>query len=654
MEIVQCRTKHQWCSLFGETPSLAEIQRGVLKPSSHVLVLNDSSRIESVLSKIHDTLYVLHESLSTDLTNRQSIMNLLKGGLRTSNRWLRSRNFYIFEKRGDDDLNSSKACFYSYTVEDLEKDEMLREVVLCKFLICVKLKRIQFYNKLLAEYSLPEGFNLEELVRYTRQPVRELALNFARKGNTSGLGKLFLSFPQLTFPYRYEIVSQFPLVSDPSTYFQFLPAFGEPQNSQSGGVFTFWDGKSIQEINTLNDAEVEWFEKKEILSRLQPEGSDKQIVNEFIAAFDAVKTESICQRDFAFYASWIETDCKKIDDATGLTNLSKELLQLAISVNSAYRENESYMHLEKMSEQLDLFLLYLKHNLDISYSTDLLNDPNQITFSQWLEFDSIQIMNLFLSHSESDFVEVIKWLDSRYMIKQKTVYSYITSLIEADPSKVFLFIDYIKYYNENRLGSALSKDLTEFIDFFQSILFNDSLKFTDDMIIVIQEVCYRLKESNLLQANQRKQITHLAQLVFLFCQLCSFLPNFHISKLRDSLHEAEDWNLANPIDLTTASSQQIESMLELPLLISVSDAALSKLGFSSPKEVSVFVKSLFDNSLSFFPKGTTNYILLRVLLRNHSIDALNAASDLTNSVQEDWMNYTVLHGIDEGVKSMNG
>lgn len=650
---MRCRFKYQWCTLFGEFPSLSAISRGELKPSSHVVERSEAGRVESVLSKIHDVLYVLRECLSTELSNRQAMMNLLKSGLRASNQWLRSKNFYVFEKRGVDDLSSSKACFYSYTKEDVEKDAMLREVVLCKFLICAKLNRIQFYNKLLAEDSLPEGLNLKEFARYTRRPIRELALQFAQEGKHASLRKLFLSFPQLTLPYRYEIVSRFPLVSDPSSYFRFLPAFGEKEAAPSPGVFSFWDGRTIQKINTLNYAEVEWFEKREILGLLQPQGEESAIVDEFIAAFGAVQSEAIAQSDFARFAAWIEADCKKIDDATGLTELSKELLQLAISVNSAYREDEAYLRLKELNEQLDLFLLYLKHNLDISYATDLLNDSNPITLSQWVELDSTEIMNLFLSHAGSDFIQVIQLLDSRYLLQQKIVYRYIRSTLEADPSKVALFVDYIQYFIEHRMNSALSKDLTEFVDFFQSILFNDSLAKSGEMMTASLEVCSHLQESSLLQSDQRKQLTLLAQLISLYSQLAPSLSNFHLSKLRDSFLEAEAWIQSNPIDFNTASSQQIESMLELPLLTFVSDAAQSKLGSSSPKEVDSLVSSLFLNSLSFFPKGTKNYIMLRVLLRNRSPDALNAASDLTHSVQQDWMNFTVLHGVDEGMKSMS-
>lgn len=218
---------------------------------------------------------------------------------------------------------------------------------------------------------------------------------------------------------------------------------------------------------------------------------------------------------------------------------------------------------------------------------------------------------------------------------------------------MFLFVDYINYFIEHRMSSALSKDLTEFVDFFQSILFNDALAKSSEMLTVSLEVCRRLQESSLLESEQRKQLSFLAQLVSLYSQLASSLSNLHLSKLRDSFLEAEAWIQSNPIDFNTASSQQIEAMLELPLLTFVSDAAQSKLGSSSPKEVDSFVSSLFVNPLSFFPKGIKNYIMLRVLLRNRSSDALNAASDLTHSVQQDWMNFTVLHGVDEGVKSMS-
>lgn len=650
---MRSRFKFQWCTLLGEFPSLSAISRGDLTPSSHVIQSSEASRVDAVLSKIHDLLYVLHACLSTELSNRQAMMNLLKTGLRASNVWLRSKNFYLFEKQAVDSLSSSRACYYSYTREDVEKDAMLREVALCKFLICTKLKRIQFYNKLLAANSLPEGLDLEEFARYTRRPVRELALQFAQKGKHDSLGKLFLSFPQLTFPYRYEIVSHFPLVCDPSTYFRFLPAFGDPAIAPSPGVFSYWNGESIEEINTLNSAEVEWFEKKEILPLLQPQGGETVIVNEFIAAFDAVQSESVAQSDFPRFAAWIEEDCKKIDDATGLTKLSKELLQLAISVNSARRESEAYTKLEKLNDQLDLFLLYLKHAIDLSYASDLLTDSNPLTFSQWVKLDSNEVINLFLSHAGSDFIQVIQLLDSRYMIQQKIVYHYILSTLESDPSKAFLFTDYLTYFMEHRLSSALSKDLTEFMDFFQSVLLNDSVEKNSKMLAVSQEVCERLQESSLLQSSQRKQISFLSKLLILCTQLSSAHSTFRLSKLRDAFLEAEAWTQSNTIDLNTASSPQIESLLELPLLTFVSQAALSKLETSSPKDVDSFVASLLKNPLSFLPKGIKNYILLRILLRNGSSDALNAASDLTNSVQQDWMNFTVLHGVDESIKSMN-
>ena len=144
-----------------------------------------------------------------------------------------------------DRLENSRACYYSYTASDVAKDPVLREIVSLKFLLCIKLKRMQFYNKVLTAGRSLSGFNVEEFNLYSQSTAYNLALRFTENGEDVYLNKLISTFPQCILPYRYDIVSHFPLVTDPSKYVHFLPAFDASQGQRESGVFVCWSDDKI-------------------------------------------------------------------------------------------------------------------------------------------------------------------------------------------------------------------------------------------------------------------------------------------------------------------------------------------------------------------------------------------------------------------------
>ena len=609
--------------------------------------------MESNLLKIHDTCYVLRECLKTQIDDRKATINLLKIGLRVCNTWFYSHNYYVRQEQDMDRLENSRACYYSYTASDVAKDPVLREIVSLKFLLCIKLKRMQFYNKVLTAGRSLSGFNVEEFNLYSQSTAYNLALRFTENGEDVYLNKLISTFPQCILPYRYDIVSHFPLVTDPSKYVHFLPAFDASQGQRESGVFVCWSDDKIWEINTLNDAEVEWFEKKDVLLLLDVEAGYKSIVQEFITAYEDVKTESVHQSDYALFVSWVLERCKQIDDSTGLTNLSKELIKQALELTSSYQSTSSYNELLQLDNQIDLLCLYLDNLFVINPTTDILNSSNQITLSQWLKLDLHQMMERLFACAGNQFVKMIQLLTTSGLVQLKDISGYILESIRQDPKNINLFVDYLRYFKSTVLPSALSDDLSEFSDFFQAILLSDFFVADSESINASFEVSSALLESALLPSSHHKQIEAISRLLHLYKQLYAVLPSLKLLQLQTILTEDDKWFELNSLDLENASLEMIDTVLNRPIVRLIREAATVLLKQMTADKVITTIRSLFPVYLPSLPKGIANYILLPLMLKEKSANARNIASDLTSCVKQEWMNLTVLRGVDEEIKSMN-
>ena len=234
----------------------------------HSLVLSSESDCEDLLRHIKDLSYVLSACHSVILTDRNQTINLIRFGLSLCNSYLKSHGYYSCPSDHDNDTLSLCHCdHYSYSVLDLQKDSLLLEVVLRKFQFTVELLKMRLYKAILTTSS--RGLNSydwrEFENRFVQRRIIDTIHEYAEEGDTQALRQILCYCPQCFLPYRYEILSVLPMVTEPSDYFDLLPSCRSPYRE---GWYEWQQGTETHSLNLLDSSAVNWLEKREIVKAL--------------------------------------------------------------------------------------------------------------------------------------------------------------------------------------------------------------------------------------------------------------------------------------------------------------------------------------------------------------------------------------------------
>ena len=202
------------------------------------------------------------------LTDRNQTINLIRFGLSLCNSYLKSHNHYSCPTDHDSDtLSQCHHNHYSYTISDFQKDPLLLDVVLRKFQFTTKLLKMRLYKAILTTST--RGLNAydwrEFENRFVQRSIIDIAREYADNGDTQALRQILCYCPQCFLPYRYEILSRLPLVTESSDYFDLLPSC---RSAPQEGLFEWQQGSETHSINLLDSSAVNWFEKQEIVGFL--------------------------------------------------------------------------------------------------------------------------------------------------------------------------------------------------------------------------------------------------------------------------------------------------------------------------------------------------------------------------------------------------
>jgi len=101
--------------------------------------------------------------------------------------------------------------------------------------------------------------------RFVQRRIIDTIHEYAEEGDTQALRQILCYCPQCFLPYRYEILSVLPLVTEPSDYFDLLPSCRSPYRE---GWYEWQQGTETHSLNLLDSSAVNWLEKREIVKAL--------------------------------------------------------------------------------------------------------------------------------------------------------------------------------------------------------------------------------------------------------------------------------------------------------------------------------------------------------------------------------------------------
>ena len=175
---MKSRYKYKWCTLFGYAPDLHCVPI-VFQPPA--VPLSSAADWQQILSRISDLSFVLDQCCHTQFADRKALTSVLKFGLGLCNAFLKARGCYTPPSGGaDGDVAATcAASCYTYTTEEVAANAALREVVLRKFALCMRLQRLRLYNAVLVASSRSlSDYNCVEFERYCAHSVFDLCVEW--------------------------------------------------------------------------------------------------------------------------------------------------------------------------------------------------------------------------------------------------------------------------------------------------------------------------------------------------------------------------------------------------------------------------------------------------------------------------------------------
>ena len=160
--------KYKYCTCFNYYPDLLTyrdentIPEKAWKYPQSMIVKYDV--IDRNLNRIGDIKFVLTEIYHVTIDDRSGNINTIKMGLRRCIQYLTAANYSSISANSKDMdiLLLCKRNNFSYSLNDLKQDHCLCFVVLMKFLLCMKLLHLRFYNSISTLNQLYTGFNANE------------------------------------------------------------------------------------------------------------------------------------------------------------------------------------------------------------------------------------------------------------------------------------------------------------------------------------------------------------------------------------------------------------------------------------------------------------------------------------------------------------
>lgn len=298
--------------------------------------------------------------------------------------------------------------------------------------------------------------------------------------------------------------------------------------------------------------------------------------------------------------------------------------------------------------RIQLFRYYL--DASFSFSSPLLCDNRDsfLTLSDWLHYSVDETIRTLFSLKNADIKGVIDCTLQLNSVKEEMVVDYIVRCEGSERGG--LLLGYVEYKKEKGVQMLLSQELFRFVEFLLVLLTDEGVHFSTEEIGFLREVVGQATTHPLLDATQQESLTLLLQCLTVLSVLGLTSPS--IPSLASTLQaDAQTCSSAPP--LASASVEAITQLLSLQSTQLLTHHAQSLLRSQPAARVLQTLHAVHAQCFPFLPAGLDDYLIIPLLLKKSSNEALNAASAVSQKVQSAWLDTVILNVVDEEVKSMN-
>ena len=201
-----------------------------------------------------------------------------------------------------------------------------------------------------------------------------LSLSLASQAQFAALRVLFNRHSSEVFPFRFEVISRFPLFIDPSEYRDFLPALDAQTGKERAPEDTPW--RETPDLVELEDVE-------KALSRVEGLALESNVEDLGLRQGIDRRPEIL---DSDELVRWYKTRVEGIVASTGMVDLALSLVQHGVS--------QGVIGLDELGEDLTLLarLTYDALGEDVGASEPL-------SLSEWTALEPREVIRRYLSHS---------------------------------------------------------------------------------------------------------------------------------------------------------------------------------------------------------------------------------------------------------------
>lgn len=346
----------------------------------------------------------------------------------------------------------------------------------------------------------------------------------------------------------------------------------------------------------------------------------------------------------AVFVQWVTDRAVQIDSETGLTSLSLELAQEAISALPSMD-----VSLLEFVNRTQLFLFFLDASLSLASPSLLDSSPQPfLTLSDWMHYSTHEIIQSLFTIPTIDVEKVVECTLHLNGLKADAILGFITDYHGQDKKR--LFFGFLQYQKAKGVAEMLSQELAQFVEFLETNAMDTTLHFTLDEISVLKAVVEMALAHPLLPAIHVLQLQHLRQCLVVLDMLGVTSPS--IPDLAGILSSDEAF-CASLGPLSSLPIPSITDLLARPSSLLLSRHAQKLLTSHSSSQSLQLLLQLQPACFPFLPAELPYYLLTPLLLKETSYEASNTASFISQHVQTEWFDSMILRVVDEEVKSMS-
>lgn len=333
--------------------------------------------------------------------------------------------------------------------------------------------------------------------------------------------------------------------------------------------------------------------------------------------------------------------CIAIDKETGLTQYAKTLCQ-SVFQQPGFNSNRELLEWIKT---IDLLLVYHNQVYAVDETVRLLSDDtDEMTLEQWLIMSSNERVQILFQSSHGDYCSIIRYVVSQGLITCEAISGYITAFIQE--GNVSLFLCFGKFMQEQRLSLLLKQEVEQFASFFILHTKSTHYSFSREDLEVLLSLVLSILDHPLIPSDLGEQLQYVKKLLTVSITLNKEI-SISIPEIESIFNSEPKWCEEHPISFSSATVEEINEYLLLK------SSQLLKDYYQQSHVSNLAIGSLRETCFSYLPSEIVNYILLPIMITENTLSSLNSASVLTASINNEWLNETVLRSVNSTILSMN-